>query len=83
MSDVDDGGLTNRIARDQAVYQAAQDLFLRHEAVFTGHNLADADANQKKATAFNLGVGVPSNLDIKCMFAECSNIKSYQIGRAS
>ena len=67
LSGFDDGGLTDRIARDQAVYQTAQDLFPRHEAVFTGHSLGGyvakhlADANQKKATAFNPGVGLPSN----------------------
>ena len=81
----DDGGLSDRIARDQAVYRTAQDLFSRHEAVFTGHSLGGyvakhlADANQKRAVAFNPGVGLPSNLVIKCLFADCSNIKSYHV----
>jgi hypothetical protein len=85
LSGADDGGLSDRIARDQAVYQTAQDLFPRHEAVFTGHSLGGyvakhlADANKKKAVAFNPGVGFPSNLDIKCLFADCSHIKSYHV----
>ena len=85
LSGADDGGLSDRIARDQAVYQTAQDLFPRHEAVFTGHSLGGyvakhlADANQKKAVAFNPGVGLPSNLDIKCLFADCSHLKSYHV----
>ena len=85
LSGFDDGGLTHRIARDQAVYQTAQDLFPRHEAVFTGHSLGGyvakhlADANRKKAVAFNPGVGLPSNLDIKCLFADCSNLKSFHV----
>ena len=85
LSGFDDGGLTDRIARDQAVYQTAQDLFPRHEAVFTGHSLGGyvakhlADANRSQATVFNPGVGLPSNLDIKCLFADCSNLKSYHV----
>ena len=85
LSGFDDGGLTDRIARDQVVHQTAQDLFPRHEAVFTGHSLGGyvakqlADSNQKKATTFNPGVGIPSNLDIKCLFAECSHLKSCHV----
>ena len=85
LSGFDDGGLTDRIARDQAVYQTAQDLFPRHEADFTGHSLGGyvaknlADANKFKATTFNPGVGIPSNLDIKCLFADYSHLKSYHV----
>jgi len=85
LAGIDDGGLTDRIARDQTTYRRAQDLFPNHEPVFTGHSLGGyvakhlADANRAKAIAFNPGVGLPSNLDIKCLFSDCSNIKSYHV----
>ena len=85
LSGFDNGGVTDRIARDQAVYQTTQELFPRHKAVFTRHSLGGyvakhlADANKSKATTFNPGVGLPPNLDIKCPFAHCSHLKSYHV----
>ena len=82
---MDDGSLSDLIAWDQAVYTLARELFPRHEVHFTGHSLGGyvaknlAGANKKKATVFNPGVGLPSNLDIKCLFTDCSHLKSYHV----